>query len=73
MGKVLNKRNAVLGWATWSVGKRIAKQKARRAVPGVEGGRPNRSAIATSLAALGGLLFFWRKKRRGDEPPLEAS
>ena len=68
MGKVMNKRNAVLGWATWSVGKRIAKRKARSAVPGVEGGRPNRSAIATSLAALGGLLLFWRKKRRGDEP-----
>jgi hypothetical protein len=72
MGKVLNKRNAVLGWATWSVGKRLAMRKARSAVPAVEGGRPNRPAIATSLAALGGLLLFWRKKRRDDEP-LEAA
>ena len=67
MGKVLTKRNAVLGWATWSVGKRLAKRKAKGAVPGVEGGRPNRSAIATTLAALGGLLLFWRKRSR-DEP-----
>jgi hypothetical protein len=71
MGKVLNKRNAVLGWATWSLGKRIAKRKAREAVPTVEGGRPNRSAIATMLAALGGLLLFWRKKRRSE--PAEAA
>jgi hypothetical protein len=68
MGKVLNKRNALLGWATWSVGKRIAKRKARAAVPAVEGGRPNRSAIATVVAALGGILLFWRKRRREDEP-----
>jgi hypothetical protein len=67
MGKVLNKRNAVLGWATWRVGKRVAKKKARGAVPSVEGGRPNPSAIATTVAAVGGLLLFWRKRRRGDE------
>jgi hypothetical protein len=68
MGKVMTKRNAVIGWATWSVGKRIAKRKAKGAVPAVEGGRPNRSAIATSIAALGGLLLFWRKRRRHEEP-----
>ena len=72
MGKVLTKRNAVLGWATWSVGKRLAKRKAKGAVPGVEGGHLNRSAIATALAALGGLLLFWRRKRR-DHEPLEAA
>jgi len=72
MGKVLNKRNAVLGWATWSVGKRLAKKKAKGAVPAVEGGRPNPSAIATAVAALGGLLLFWRKKRRREEPAEQA-
>jgi hypothetical protein len=71
MGKVVNKRNAVLGWATWSIGKRIAKRKARQAVPAVEGGRPNRPAIATALATLGGLLLFWRKRRRS--APSEAA
>ena len=64
MGKIVNKRNAVVGWLTWSVGKRVAKKKAKGAVPAVAGGRPNTSAIATALAALGGLLLFWRKKKR---------
>jgi MYXO-CTERM domain-containing protein len=64
MGKVLNRRYAVLGWAAWSIGKRLAKRKARAAVPAVEGGRPNRPAIATVVAALGGLLLFWRRRRR---------
>jgi hypothetical protein len=66
MGKVLNKRNAVLGWATWSLGKRVARRKAREVVPAVEGGRPNRPALATLVAALGGLLLFRRKRRRSN-------
>jgi LPXTG-motif cell wall-anchored protein len=64
MGKIVNKRNALLGWFTWRIGKRVARKKARSAVPAVEGGRPNRPAIATGIAALGGALFFWRRKRR---------
>jgi hypothetical protein len=63
---IVNKRNAVLGWLTWSVGKRVAKRKAQAAVPAVEGGRPNKPAIAAGLATLAGTLLFWRKlKRRG--------
>jgi hypothetical protein len=62
---IVNKRNAVLGWATWKVGKRIAKKKAKTAVPTVEGGRPNKPAIAAAgAAALAGSLLFWRKARR---------
>jgi MYXO-CTERM domain-containing protein len=61
---MLNKRNAVLGWAAWQVGKRAMKLKARDAVPGVdETKRPNKSAIAAVLAAAGGALFFWRRRR----------
>jgi LPXTG-motif cell wall-anchored protein len=62
---ILNKRNAVLGWLTWSVGKRAARKKAKAAVPGIEGGKPNKPAIAAGMAALGGALLFWRKKKRG--------
>src|SRR5919108_739455 len=51
--KVFNKRNALLGWATWLVGKRVFKRKARAAVPTVEGGKPNKPAIAAAVAALG--------------------
>ena len=62
---IVNKRNAVLGWLTWNVGKRVAKKKAKAAVPAVEGGRPNKPAVglAAGLAALGGALFLWRKKK----------
>ncbi len=68
MGKIVNKRNALLGWLTWRVGKRVARKKAKAAVPTVEGGRPNAGAIATGVAAIGASLFFWRKlRRRGDE------
>jgi LPXTG-motif cell wall-anchored protein len=65
---IVNKRNAVLGWLTWNVGKRVAKKKARSAVPAVEGGKPNKPAIglAAGLAALGGALVFWRRKKGDD-------
>ena len=68
MSRVFNKRNALLGWATWSVGKRIARRKAKEAVPAVERGRPNNSAILATIAAIGGLVVFWRKRRHEDEP-----
>jgi hypothetical protein len=68
MGRsILNKRNAILGWLTWSLGKRVAKRKARQAVPAVEGGRPNKSAIAAATAGLMGALMFWRRRRRSGE------
>jgi LPXTG-motif cell wall-anchored protein len=66
---VFNKRNAVLGWGVWQVSKIAAKRKARAAVPGRSGDsmRPNKGAIAAGLAAVGGALFFWRKRRSGDD------
>ena len=68
---LLNKRNAVLGWTVWKVGKRVAKRKAKEAVPGRvdDSMRPNKSAIATGLATLGGVLWFWRRKSSDDQPP----
>jgi LPXTG-motif cell wall-anchored protein len=64
---IFNKRNAVLGWAVWQVSKIAAKRKARAAVPGRSGDsmRPNKGAIAAGLAAVGGAVFFWRKRRSG--------
>ena len=55
---LMNKRNAVLGWTVWQVGKRVAKRKAKDAVPGRvdDSMRPNKSAIAAGLAAIGGVL-----------------
>ena len=67
---VLNKRNAVFGWAVWEVGKRAAKIKAKSSVRGHADGsrRPNKSAVAAMLAAAGGTVWFWRR-RRGDTEP----
>jgi len=63
---ILNRRNAVLGWGVWKVGKRVAKRKAKGATPSVEGGRPNKSLLAMSLAGLAGALTFWKKRRGGE-------
>jgi hypothetical protein len=67
---IVNRRNAVLGWAVWNVGKRAAKLKAKSAAPSVEGGRPNASLVAVVLVGAAGAASaatFWRK-HRADEP-----
>jgi hypothetical protein len=64
---IVNRRNAVLGWLTWEVGKRFARKKAKSAVPSMEEGRPNKGLILSALAAVGAVLFFWRRNR-SDEP-----
>ena len=58
---IVNKRNAVVGWIVLKLGKRAAKKKAQAAVPGTRTG----GVAAGTLAAIGGVLFFWRKKRGG--------
>jgi hypothetical protein len=65
---VFNRRNAAVGWATWAVGKRVLKRKAKGAVPSIdpETKKPNRSAIALLVAGTAGVLTFWRK-RSGDD------
>ena len=73
---IINRRNAVIGWLAWVGAKSVAKRKARSAVPGtVEGTRrPNKGAIAAALAAVGGALWFWRRKSSDDElPPVPES
>jgi hypothetical protein len=59
----VNRRNAFLGWMAWVVAKRVAKKKARAAVPGRgDHAGLNKSAIASIAAAAGGAVWFWRKK-----------
>jgi hypothetical protein len=66
---VFNRRNAAVGWATWAVGKRVLKRKAKGAVPSIdpETKKPNRSAIALVVAGAVGALTFWRKRAGDDE------
>ncbi len=67
---IFNRRNAVMGWMSWLVAKRVLKKKAKDVVPGtVEGSkRPNKGAILSMLAAVGGALWFWRKQGADDQP-----
>jgi hypothetical protein len=69
---IVNRRNAVMGWLAWGVGKRLLKRKAKDAVPAVdpETKRPNKSAVALLLAGAAGTLTFWRK-RSGNKDPLD--
>ena len=63
---IVNRRNAVMGWVAWEVGKRVIRYKAMHAVPRVEERRPNKSAIALFAATVGGVVFFLRR-RSGDD------
>jgi hypothetical protein len=60
---IFNKRNAILGWGVWQIGKRVGKKKAREAVPAVDDGKPNKSAVALAVAGAIGALAFWRKRK----------
>jgi hypothetical protein len=60
---VINRRNAIMGWAVWKVAKRAGKKKARDVTPSVEGGKPNKSLIAVFLAAAAGAFAFLRGRR----------
>jgi hypothetical protein len=71
---VLNKRNAILGWAVWQTATRVAKHKAKGAISNGHNSHPRRKRIAAgaALAAAGGALLFWRQKGSGNgSPPAE--
>ena len=72
MKKIFTKRNALLGWTAWKVGKGIAKKKAKGAVPGKSkssGGKKKPAALIAGLgAALGGLALL-KRKHKSDSPP----
>jgi hypothetical protein len=66
---IFNRRYALIGWLVWNVGKRLGKRKARQAVPSIdpETKRPNRPAIVSALAAAGGALWVFGKRKRGGD------
>jgi hypothetical protein len=71
---IFNKRNALFGWASWEVAKRVLKRKRKKkaVVPApvaeVAAKATNRKAIAGLLAAIVGLVSFKRARssRKGD-------
>jgi hypothetical protein len=65
---IINKRNAILGWGVWQVGKMTAKRKAKQALEPESSNRPGKRAAIAGLAAAGGALLFWRR-RGGDSSP----
>ena len=71
---MLNRRNAVLGWAVWKIAKNVAKSKAKRAAPTRNDGNSGwvkRGAVlgVGFAAATGAAVVFWRKKN-DDTPPV---
>ena len=58
---IINRRNAILGWAVWQGSKRFAKLKAKGVTPSVHRGGSNKSLLAFSVAGIVGALTFWRK------------
>jgi hypothetical protein len=65
---IVNRRNAVLGWGVWKIGKAVGKRKAKQAVPGTGANTGlSKGAVATICAATVAAVLFWRKK--SDDSP----
>jgi hypothetical protein len=65
---IVNRRNAVLGWTVWKVAKRVARRKAKDAVPSFdpETKRPNKSLVFAIAGAFAGALWFWWRGEEDD-------
>jgi ferric-dicitrate binding protein FerR (iron transport regulator) len=64
---IVNRRNAMIGWMTWTAVKRAAAMKAKRAAPsGGNDSSKGRKAVKASAiaAALVGAVVFWKVKHR---------
>ena len=58
---VFNRRNAVLGWGVWKIGKRIVSRKTK------PDGPPKKSIAALAIAGAAGALTFWHRRSSGGE------
>jgi hypothetical protein len=53
---IVNRRNAVLGWSVWTIGKRVVRRKTKSTTP-------YKPLSAAAIAGLVGAVTFWRKRR----------
>jgi ferric-dicitrate binding protein FerR (iron transport regulator) len=64
---IMNRRNALLGWAVWSTTKRLAAHKAKRAVPSPappeKKKRRTAKTLAATLALAGAAVAIWSRQR----------
>ncbi len=69
---IVNRRNALLGWAVVKLAKRLLKRKAKAAVSGARA-RPLTTGLVgiASAAAVGGALWFLRRRDGGADSPGE--
>jgi hypothetical protein len=63
---IVNRRNAILGWSVWQVGKMTAKRKAKQTLETDNGKRPGKGAALAALAAAGGAVLIWRRRSGSD-------
>jgi hypothetical protein len=64
---IINRRNAILGWAVWQASKIAAKRKAKQAIEPTGNRKGKAAAVASGVAATGGALYIWRRRRSDDE------
>jgi hypothetical protein len=63
---LVNRRNAILGWAVWTATKKVAKQKAKSSVQSDGSRMPDKRAVAAGIAAVGGALWFLKRRSESD-------
>jgi hypothetical protein len=67
--KIVTKRNALLGFLTWKVGKGMAKKKARGALPHRHSGHSKKKpALLAGIAAALGITALIKRKKHGQTP-----
>jgi hypothetical protein len=62
---IVNRRNAMIGWAVVKLGKRAAKNKAKTVVPSERPSGKMSAGVAAGVAAFFGVLTFWRRRKGG--------
>jgi hypothetical protein len=73
VSSIVNRRNAIMGWAAWTVGKRFLKEKVMRQAPTpppptlAERARSRKAITAYAVAAGASTLVFLRLRRGGEE------